>query len=151
MKRIFSIFAIVAAIAIALPAKAQTPGVYTILNGGTNNVLNGVTNALGTTFSVSDHDYVGIQVSAVGTATSGTGALTFRFASSLDSTTYESTPQHVIALSMNGTTEICKVTNIFIPSIATMKLVGIENAGTNSYVTNIVVKWRVKSPGRRTR
>lgn len=147
MKRILSFLSI---IAISVSSWGQSPGVYTILAGGTNNVVYATTNALGATFAVSEHEYVGIQVSAAASA-STVGVLTFRFASSLDGTTYETTPQHVIPITLADTTVICKVTNVFVPGIATMKLVGIENTCTNGYATNVTVKWRVKSPKVSTR
>lgn len=139
------ILSLIAAAAVTLTSFAQTAGVYTILSGGTNALAYASTNALGSTFAVSDYDNVGIQVSSAASAAT-VGTLTFRFAESLDSTTYDSTARHVINLTLASATTVAFVTNIAIPSAAVLKLTAIENACTNGYATNITVKWRVKSP-----
>lgn len=148
MKKLASI--IVTFAAILGVAVGQSPGVYTIMSGGTNNIAYATTNTPANTFAVSEHDWVAITVSSKASANT-TGTLTFRFAESLDSTNYETTPKHVIPLTLNSASTVTIVTNIPVYGAATLKWASLENACTNGYATNITVNWRVKSPKRVTR
>lgn len=144
MKKIFSIIAL--ASAFAINALAQTAGVYTVgtLTGGTNVLAASETLAIGSTFAVSEFSTVGIQITAAASTTNAT-AVTFKFAHSLDGSTYETTPSSEIEFTPNGVTSVTKVSSINVPNTATLKLVSIVNPNANGYVTNIAVKFRVKA------
>ena len=144
MNKLFSL--ILALAATCLGAFAQTAGTYTIgsFTGGTSAVNASTTATPGDTFAVSEFSTVGVQIT-LKASTTNTTAVTFKFAHSLDGSTYESTPSSEVEVTPNGVTEVSKVANISIPNTATLKLVSIVNNNANGYVTNIAVKVRLKA------
>lgn len=143
MKYLISLFSIAA---LSIAAHAQTPGVYTLMSGGTNFVAAGTTNGAVGTFNVSEYASVDIQITMKASNTNVTPVI-FNFVKSLDGTTYETTTSLTASLTPNGTNEVSKVYNLSVPNVALLKLVSIENAtlaASSSYVTNVAVKWRVK-------
>lgn len=136
-----------------LPAFGQTVGVRTFpngsasWNGGTNNIAATTTNSPSSdAIAVSEFDNVGYQITVKPISTS-TGTVVFSFAQSLDSTTYETVPQHTVTCTLNGTGAITTVGNLSIPSAGTLKLASIAN--TNSMaITNISIVYRLKAPKR---
>lgn len=155
MKTLFSILAFVALVALAVPSvHAQQDGKYYLylnnvaINGGTNRVAVTATNTY-SAFAVSEHDYVGLQISFKGTA-SGTSTVQIQGYQSIDSTTYETTPSLNRLVALNGTTLVCTNIDVFVPSAAVYKLV-IGNTNETVAVTNLTAQWRVKSPMREVR
>jgi len=144
MKRILSL--VLALAATAFGAFAQTAGTYTVgtFTGGTSAVDASTTATPGSTFAVSEFSTVGVQITLKASTTNVT-AVTFKFAHSLDGSTYESTPSSEIEVTPNGVTEVSKVASISVPNTATLKLVSIVNNNANGYVTNIAVKVRLKA------
>jgi uncharacterized protein YxeA len=144
MKRILSL--VLALAATAFGALAQTAGSYTIgtFTGGTSAVNASTTATPGDTLAVSEFSTVGVQIT-LKASTTNTTAVTFKFAHSLDGSTYESTPSSEIEVTPNGVTEVSKVASISVPNTATLKLVSIVNNNANGYVTNIAVKVRLKA------
>lgn len=134
------------ALLVAASAHAQSPGVYTILNGGTNNVpASGVSSTNTTTaFAVSEFDNLGLQITmACGSALSSNIVVQgFR---SLDSTSYETTPSVNFAIVLNGTTAVTTVTNISVPSAGTYQL-RVINTNAVGAVTNLSIVRRLKAP-----
>lgn len=132
-------------------AFGQTPGVRTFpngsatWNGGTNNIAATTTNSPSAdTIAVSEFANVGYQIT-VKPLSSSTGTVVFNFAQSLDSTTYESVPQHTVTCTLNGTSAITTVGNLSIPSAGTLKLVSIANTNAMA-ITNIAIVYRLKAP-----
>jgi len=144
MKKFLSL--ILALAATTLGALAQTAGTYTIgtLTGGTNEVSASTTATPGATIAVSEFSTVGVQIT-LKASTTNTTAVTFKFAHSLDGSTYESTPSSEIEVTPNGVTEVSKVASISVPNTATLKLVSIVNNNANGYITNVAVKVRLKA------
>lgn len=144
MKKLFSsLFVLLFA---TLGALAQTSGVYTLgsFTGGTSAVNASTTSSPGSTLSVSEFATAGVQIT-LKASTTNTTAVTFKFAHSVDGTTYESTPSTEIEVTPNGVTEVSKFTSVSTPSTGTLKLVSIVNNNANGYVTNIAVKIRLKA------
>ena len=144
MKRI--LFSILILLDFSLAGFAQTAGIYTLggLNGGTNVVAAATTNSPAITFAVSEYDTVGIQVT-LAASTTNTTAVVFKFAKTLDSTNYETTPSLSVSVTPNGVTSVTKVDSLSVANVAGLKLVSIENENANGYVTNVSVKYRVKA------
>lgn len=141
--------AIFTAVFLAITAQAQDATKYVALAGGTNNVASAATNTYTLTQTVSEFDNVGIQVSyKQGAITNGN--LILKFAKTLDTTTYETTPSIVLTMPGDGTNTFCFVTNLSIPHAAALKLTAAEWANTHTYITNLNVTYRLKSPKRMT-
>ena len=147
MKKLLSIIAFaVTSLFYVEQAAAQTPNVYTVgaFSGLTSAVNASTTATPGNTFSVSEFENAGIQIT-LKASTTNTTLVTFNFAKSVDSTTYESTPSVAITVTPNGVTEVSKFTNVSVSGVAGLKLVSIENSNANGYITNIAVKYRLKA------
>jgi hypothetical protein len=150
MKKII-LSAVVGAL-LAVSASAQESRVYTLggYNGGTNNFATATTNTItGAAIAVSEVDNVGVQLTFKGTG-SGTDTIVFKFALSLDGTTYETTPSTTVTQALAGTAVVSKVANISVPSAGAIKLVSVENPASVG-VTNVFIKVRVKHPSVRSR
>lgn len=131
---------------LCVSASAQRAGIYTL--AATNVVLTATTNSPDISLACSEFSTAGIQISCNSTAAANT-VITFRFAKSLDSTTYESTPEFPISVTTSGTNIITVVTNLNIPSAAILKLTAIEAPST--LASNISVKVHFKASQVRTR
>jgi len=148
MKNIILALAI---LSVTLSAFGQTPGVRTFpnasatWNGGTNNIAATTTNSpTADTISVSEYANVGYQITVKPISTS-TGTVVFNFAQSLDSTSYETVPQHTVTCTLNGTGAITTCGNFSIPSAGTLKLATIVNTNAMA-ITNIAIVYRLKAP-----
>lgn len=144
MKRLLTFLS---ALALSFSAFAQSPGLYTlgIWNGGTNNVATVTTNTTAlSTIAVSDYENVGIQITAAGDGASTTTVF-FDFATSLDSTSYQTLPLHAVGLTLAGTVAQTIVTNLSVPSAALIRLASIRNSSAVN-LTNISIKVRFKQP-----
>jgi len=150
MNKIKALLPMLLLVAFTFVASAQNAGSYQALNGGTNNVTAASTNTYSLTQSIDEFDNVGIQVSFVASADTN-GNVLVKFAKSLDSTTYETTPSITLTVPLNGTNTSCVVSNFSLPSVATLKLTSIEHTNSACYVTNVTVTYRLKSPKRRPR
>lgn len=145
MKHIFA--ALICSLCLcASVATAQQARTYTL--SATNVVLTGTTNSPALTIACSEFANAGIQVSCNSTASANT-VIIFRFAKTLDTTTYESTPEFPISLTTSGTNIITVVTNLNIPSANALKLTAIE--APNTLASNISVKVSFKASQVRTR
>jgi hypothetical protein len=143
------ILALVTAVIFVLPsppARAQTAGIYTIgpWNAGTNVVAAATTNTVAPAIACSEYDNVGVQVSLKCTASTSGNAI-LRIFYSLDSTTYETTPTSTLLIPLNGTTAVCSVQNLSIPSAGTLQFGALENTNASAIFTNVSVKVRFKA------
>lgn len=134
---------------------AQTAGVRTwpngtaTWNGGTNNIAATSTNTVTDSINVSEFDNIGYQITVKPISTS-TGTVVFKFADSLDSTSYESVPSRTVTCTLNGTAAVTTVGNFTIPSTGTLRLASIISTNEMA-ITNIAIVYRVKAPKRLTR
>jgi len=127
-----------AVVALSVPAWAEV-GTQTL--NVTNTITKNATELLdlGGTNSVPNQDNIGIQLSFIGDQ-AGTGALTFKFARSLDGTTWETTPSFALVTALNGRTAVAYTTNWSIGAFGYYKLQSVVNADANAAATNVVIK-----------
>lgn len=152
MKNLILSILILAAILSAFTAAAQMParyGVYTTnagaiveVNGGTNVVLFASTNGYAA-FPVSEYDNVGLEVTVKAT-TAATTTFTLLGWRSLGSG-YETDPYINRTITLNGTTDVCTITNLSVPSAASLKL-ALGNTNAAISLTNVVIARRFKAP-----
>jgi hypothetical protein len=153
VKTIFqSLFAVVALLAFAAPAEAQTAsgglrgfkGVTTLLSGGTNNVLAGASNAYTATIQVPAADSFSLLLSAKPVGTNVT-TLTYTLQKSLDGTTWSTTTPSTVALAGTVTNVAAVgVVNVQAGAIPYWRLTYIQNSETEGYATNLTVKYGFK-------
>ncbi len=143
MKKTFLI--LTAVFALAVSSFAQSPNVYTMVSGGTNNVAAGVTNTFSSTLAVSEYDYCAIQFSVKSSAADA-GQVILKIPRSLDSTTYETAPGIYLPLTLNGTTLVTVVTNVPIFGVATFGNPTVQHTNGGAFLTNVTVKVRLNQP-----
>ncbi len=129
-----------------LPADAQTPGVLTLSNGGTNSVILSSSNSY--TFAVSEFENVGLQVKLKADA-AGTSTVLYSLWRSADSTDYETAPFSTGLITLNGTTFVTTFTNLYVPSSGTVKLI-LQNTNAALNVSNVTAKVRYNAPKRKS-
>lgn len=127
---------------MALGASAQQYEVNTL--GCTNNVPNNSTTTadLGSAIGVTKSGEVGLQV-AFGLTGAGTTACNFKFATSLDGTTYD-VGKHTITLVPAGTATVNTNLTVDVGAAGYLKLISITAANNSAAMTNIVVKYSKK-------
>lgn len=146
MKKLLSAITL---LCLATWAQAQTPGLYTLMNAGTNSVLATATNVYASTnvspLAVSEYENIGLQIDGKPNTTAVAGSVaTFRFARTGDTSTYETTPAISIQLPLGtGTTNTTIFTNISIPGVGAIRLIDIWNTNAVA-ITNLQIKARLK-------
>ena len=145
-----TVFAFIAAIVLmAFTAQAQSPGVYTQISGGTNNVAAATTNSYATTsINVSEFDNVGIQLSFAGVGAGAGSAVTLVGYRMLADEWDTDNPIVRMAPIGNGTNRVICSTNLSLPSAGAIGHWKIENPDADTAITNVIVKIRMKAPKR---
>lgn len=133
---------VIASIAItAIAAQAQSRQPATLLNPG--NVTTSGTSNYTAAVVVNTADYCGIGISFKLDG-AGTDPLLFKFAKSVDGTTFESTPSVTVSVSANGTSTVNAFSSATVQGAWALRLAQIVGS-TNANATNIVVKAFPKS------
>lgn len=125
----------------ALPAKAQDPKPYVLLNGGTNKVVGMATNPA-ITLNVSEYTDVTLQATCA--APGGASNLFFFIFRSINSTDYESTLFQTFPVPSSSTTNTAVMT-FSVGGASTLKIVP-ANTNSGSHITNIFLTARFKAP-----
>jgi hypothetical protein len=143
MKKLFTI----AALAIgAMFANAQSYGVVTASLGNFNAVAANQTSNNVAYLVCNKQQNVAVQVSFK-LSGAGTGAQTLTFAKSLDGSTADTvtTGHYTWVLTPNGATTVVGTTNFPVAGVGHLVLKSWASAEGTRYVTNIVVKYAVKT------